>query len=58
MQSPKMPGLPLILQKKPPPKTVFLLYLENDKSYRKKSQTKVVDRKILHKNDLSLFCFC
>ena len=43
--------------KKPPQKTVFRLYLENDKRYRKKSQTKVVDRKILYKNDLSFFLF-
>ena len=42
------PGFTFNLAKKLP-----CLYLKSDKRYRKKSQTKVVERIILHKDDIT-----
>ena len=55
MQLSKTPCSPLILQKITPKNGFSLISRERQEIF-KKSQTKVVDHKILHKNDLSLFC--
>ena len=55
MQLPKTPGSPLILQKNHLQKRFFAYISRTARDIEKTSQTKVVDRKILHKNDLSLF---